>query len=82
MYHIRLTKQAQKDLQKVSPDYKKKAGDILRYLSEHPFSGKPLVGVLKGNYSYRVNRKDRIVYRLDQEQGILYVKRARTHYGE
>jgi Txe/YoeB family toxin of Txe-Axe toxin-antitoxin module len=40
------------------------------------------LGDLSGSYSYRLTYKDRIVYSLDEERRIVYVERARTHYGE
>ena len=50
--------------------------------AENPYAGKRLLGDLAGSYSYRLTFKDRIVYSLDEEQHVIYVERARTHYGE
>jgi len=44
--------------------------------------GKPLLGSLKGYYSVRLSYQDRIVYRIEEEQCIVLVVRAKTHYGE
>jgi len=37
---------------------------------------------LKGNYSLRLNIYDRIIYSVSEEKKIVYIKRARTHYGD
>lgn len=44
--------------------------------------GKKLIGDLGGSYSYRLIFQDRIVYSIDQKNRIVYIKRARTHYGD
>jgi mRNA interferase RelE/StbE len=41
-----------------------------------------LVGDLAGFYSVRLSHQDRIVYTIDEEQNLIYVHRAKTHYGE
>jgi len=82
-YIIVFTKQAFKDVKSLSPKLKAKLKAILlEVISEDPFCGKKLLGDLHGNYSYRLDLKNRIVYSIDQEENIIYVKRARTHYGE
>jgi Txe/YoeB family toxin of Txe-Axe toxin-antitoxin module len=40
------------------------------------------LGDLAGSYSYRLTHKDRIVYSLDPHRRIVYIERARTHYGD
>ena len=82
-WEVRFTKQAGKDVEKLSPKLRGKLRDILvEVLSEDPFAGTRLVGDLEGSYSYRLTFSDRIVYSLDEKRRILYVERARTHYGE
>jgi mRNA interferase RelE/StbE len=82
-WEIRFTKQARKDVEKLSPKLREKLRDILvEVLSEEPHAGKRLLGELEGSYSYRLTFKDRIVYSLDEKRRILYVERARTHYGD
>jgi len=81
-YSIRITKRALKDIRKLSPKMRNKLKAILEeVLSNTPYEGKPLIGDLKGNLSLRRNIQDRIVYSIDEEQKIVYVKRAKTHYG-
>ena len=82
-FEIRITKQAYKDIKTLLPKNKIKLKEILvNTLSIDPFVGKRLVGELKGNYSFRLNLKDRIVYSIDEKHKIIYIKRARTHYGQ
>ncbi len=82
-YEIRITKQTVKEIRKLSPKMIKKLKSILTdVLSKTPYEGKKLVGYLKGNYSIRLNIYDRIVYSIDEENKIVFVKRAKTHYGE
>jgi len=83
LYEIRLTKEARKDVQKLSSRMKKKLKDILKNkIALEPYTGKKLVGQLKGFYSIRLNYQDRIVYSVNEENRIIYIHRARTHYGE
>ena len=82
-YAIEFTKQAQKDIAKLSPKLKAKLKDILRHkISISPEAGKPLVGDLKGYYSVRLSFQDRIVYRIENGRCVVVVIRARSHYGE
>lgn len=82
-YQIVLTKQAQKDIAKLSPKLQNKLKDILRNkVALFPQTGKPLIGDLKGYYSVRLSFQDRIVYRIEDGRCIVVVVRAKTHYGE
>ena len=82
-YEIVITKQAKKDIDKLSPRLKDKLRDILNeIISKSPYEGKKLIGDLAGNYSYRLSFQDRIVYSIEEVEKIIYLKRARTHYGE
>ena len=82
-YSIRLTKQAAKDVQRLSPKLRQKLKDILRNrIAVDPYGGKPLVGELKGYYSVRLSFKDRVVYSIHDSELVVIVLRAKTHYGE
>ena len=82
-YEIRFSRQAEKDIRKLTPKLKKKLMEILRnQIAVDPYSGKPLVGDLKGYYSVRLSYQDRIVYSIEDDRLIVYVVRARTHYGD
>jgi mRNA interferase RelE/StbE len=83
VYEIRFTKEAMKDVKKLSPRLKAKLKDILeRQVSQNPYSGKKLVGQMKGFYSLRLSFQDRILYTIDDNDNMVYVHRAKTHYNE
>ncbi|HLD50664.1 MAG TPA: type II toxin-antitoxin system YoeB family toxin [bacterium] len=82
-YEIRFTRTAEKDIQKIPLKLKNKLYAILtEVIARDPFQGKKLQGDLAGSYSYRLNYQDRIVYSMDVHKKIVYVERARTHYGD
>ena len=82
-WEVRFTKEATKDVGKLTPKLRRKLRDILvEVLAPNPYEGKKLLGDLAGSYSYRLTYRDRIVYSLDVGNRIIYVERARTHYGE
>ena len=82
-YRIRFTRQAAKDVRKLTPKLQVKLKDILRNkLATAPYSGKALVGELRGYYSVRLSYQDRIVYSIHDDLLVVLVVRARTHYGD
>ncbi|MDF7806953.1 type II toxin-antitoxin system mRNA interferase toxin, RelE/StbE family [Pontiellaceae bacterium B12219] len=82
-YRILFSRQAEKDIQKLTPKLKKKLMDILRnQIAVDPYSGKALVGDLKGYYSVRLSYQDRVVYSIKDDQLVVYIIRAKTHYGD
>lgn len=82
-YRVRFTHQAEKDIAKLSPKLRAKLKDIIRNrLALEPYSGKPLVGPLKGYYSVRLSYQDRVVYSIRDDELTVIVIRARTHYGD
>jgi len=82
-YEIRFTKEALKDIQKLSPKMTTKLKNILENLiSTEPHSGRKLIGQLKGFFSIRLSYQDRIVYSIDEENRRIYIHRTKTHYGE
>ena len=82
-YQIRITRRAEKDIKKLTPKLKAKLYDVLtEVIAKDPFQGKKLIGDLEGSYSYRLSFQDRIVYSIDRQHRIVYLERARTHYGD
>jgi Txe/YoeB family toxin of Txe-Axe toxin-antitoxin module len=84
---VRFTSQAKKDVDRLTPKLKDKLKDKLRdilleVLTVNPYEGKRLLGDLRGSYSDRLSYKDRIVYSLDEKRRIIYIERAKTHYGD
>ena len=83
LFDIQITRQAEKDIELLSPKLKDKLYDILtEVLAKDPFQGKKLLGDLEGSYSYRLTYQDRIVYSIDIKKRVVYIERARTHYGD
>lgn len=82
-FEVRITRRAEKDIKKLTPELKRKLYDILtEVVTEDPFQGKKLVGDVAGSYSYRLTYKDRIVYSINAKERVVYIERAATHYGE
>ena len=82
-YEVRFTKVARRDVRHLTPKLKAKLKTILlEQVAQDPHAGKRLVGDLEGLYSVRLSFKDRIVYSIDEAHRIVYVLRAKTHYGE
>ncbi len=82
-FTILFSKQARKDIEQLTPKQKTKLQQVLQQIiAINPYVGKALKGDLKGLYSYRLNRTDRIVYEILSEDKVVFVIRARTHYGE
>ncbi|MGA9379392.1 MAG: type II toxin-antitoxin system RelE/ParE family toxin [Phormidium sp.] len=72
-YQIVFSKKAQKDIAELTEQQKAKLQEILQeVLAINPQVGKRLKGQLNGLYSYRLNLHDRIVF----------IIRARSHYGD
>ena len=83
LYEIRITRRAEKDIGKLTLKLKNKLYDILtEVIAKEPHQGKKLLGDLAGSYSYRFTFQDRIIYSIDETKKIVYLERARTHYGE
>jgi toxin YoeB len=82
-FTILFSKQACKDIEQLAPKQKAKLQQVLQQIiAINPYVGKALKGDLKGLYSYRLNRTDRIVYEILSEDKVVFIIRARTHYGE
>ena len=82
-YEIRLARETEKDIKKLSPKLKNKLKRMLTHIiADEPYSGKKLVGDLSGFYSLRLTYQDRIVYTIDDQHKIVYIHKAKTHYGQ
>jgi len=81
-YKILLTKTAKKDVDSLSPKLREKLYTILTgKIAKNPYGGKKLIGDLAGSYSVRLTLKDRVIYSIDSKKKIIYIERAKTHYG-
>lgn len=89
-YTVKVTRRADKDLQFWhscgDKSVRKKIEKIFNELMEHPKTGtgKPemLKGDLSGYWSRRLNKKDRLIYKIDESVVIVYVLSLRGHYGD
>lgn len=61
-----------------------KVKELLLEIAQTPYIGKgkpeQLVGNLSGYWSRRINVKDRIVYCVDEEKQIVFIRALRGHY--
>lgn len=85
MWSVKLSKRAIKDKELLkAARLSKKAKQLVDLLTVNPFQTPPsyekLVGDLSGFYSRRINRQHRLVYRVDEEQQIVYVDSMWSHY--
>jgi toxin YoeB len=64
----------------------KKIEKLFVELSEHPTTGTGKPELLKGDHSgywsRRLNKKDRIIYRIDDSVVLVYVISMKGHYGD
>ena len=82
-YQIVFSKSGLKDVVLLTAEQKAKLQQILQeVIAINPYIGKSLKGNLEGLYSYRLNRKDRIVYEIQEMDKTVLIIRARTHYGD
>jgi toxin YoeB len=82
-YQVRFSKKAQKDIAELTEKQKTKLKQILeQVIAVNPHRGKALKGKLKGLNSYRLNRQDRVLYEIYEQDKTVLIIRARTHYGE
>lgn len=82
-YEVRFTKEALKDIKKLTPKLQDKLREIIiNQILPDPQCGKKLIGDLTGFYSLRLTFQDRIIYHIDEENKVIYIHRCRTHYGE
>ena len=82
-FDVRFTKEALKDIKRLSPRLKEKLKEIiLNQIAVDPRADKKLVGDLQGFYSVRLTYQDRIVYSIEQKKRTVFVHRAKTHYDD
>lgn len=85
MYEVKLSKRAQKDLQKLKQSgLSKKAKSLVDILKENPWQNPPpyekLVGDLNGFYSCRINVQHRLVYKVYEDEKVVAIYSMWTHY--
>lgn len=85
MYEVKLSKRAQKDLQKLKQSgLSKKAKSLVDIMKENPWQNPPpyekLVGDLNGFYPRRINVQHRLVYKVFEEDKVAAIYSMWTHY--
>jgi Txe/YoeB family toxin of toxin-antitoxin system len=85
MWHIKYTKQADKDALKLkAANLKEITQELLTIITNNPYCAQPpyekLRGDLQGYYSRRINVKHRLVYKVDKDIHIITIIRMWTHY--
>ncbi len=87
-YTLALSPQSRKELLAIQKQGNKslikKIETLFRELSEHPTTGTGKPELLKGDHSgywsRRINKKDRIIYRIDDSIVLVYVISIKGHY--
>jgi mRNA interferase RelE/StbE len=83
VYEVRFTKEAKKDIAKLSPKLRLKLKTIIQdIIIISPYDGKKLIGDLSGFYSVRLSYQDSVIYTIDDELNVIFIHRAKTHYGD
>lgn len=64
----------------------KKVNVLLNELREHPYTGTGKPESLRGNWSgywsRRINKKDRLIYAVEEDKVIVTVVQAKEHYND
>lgn len=86
-YKILGHKDIKKDLNHLQKEQAKKAKKKIMKTPNHPNNDSPkdsekLQGDLQGWYSQRISKKDRLVYKKDSDNKIVYIATACSHYDE
>ena len=86
-YKIAFLPRARKDFdewKKADEKTVEKIKEILRDISEHPFSGigkpEPLKHNLSGKWSRRISKTDRMIYSVDGDTVMVYIFSMKGHY--
>ncbi len=90
MYEVIPTKQVLEDIESF-----RRAGDkaslkkiyaLIEELYEHPYTGtgkpEPLKDNWSGYWSRRINKKDRLIYAVEEDRVIVTVVQAKEHYDD
>ena len=86
-YRILGHKDIEKDFKHLQKGQEERAKDKIRKTPHHPNNdvpedSEPLRGDLKGWFSQRISKKDRLVYKKDSKNKIVYIATACSHYDD
>lgn len=82
-YHVKIKKNAKKDLPKLkAAGLNRKFDELLNILKENPYQTLPTYEKLVGLplYSRRINIQHRLVYRVDELEQIVTIESVWSHY--
>lgn len=83
-YKISFTKSALKDIKTLNKVDKLKVSKLIKELEVHPKFGTGKVELLKHNdseyWSRRINKKDRLIYRIIDKHVVVLIISAKGHY--
>lgn len=89
IYEIQYTPEAITDityLKRTNVQSYNKAINLIKELHEHPRTGTGKPELMKHDYagcwSRRITKKDRLIYRIDDDKIIVIVLTAKGHYGD
>lgn len=85
MYTVKMKNSAKNDLKKIKhSNLRKQFEEVIAVLKRNPYeqsqSFEKLQPKSEGRYSRRINRQHRVVYRIDEENKIVEIYSAWTHY--
>lgn len=86
-YTILMHRDVKKDWNHLQKGQVKKAKEKISKTPKHPYNdspedSEPLKGDLKGWFSQRISKKDRLVYRIEKDKKIVYIAAVCTHYDD
>jgi toxin YoeB len=88
VYNLDFTDEAKEDLtrlKKTEPNAFRKAQKLLLEIMEHPTTGTGQIEILRhemsGLYSRRISQKHRLIYKVDDENEMVLIITASSHYG-
>lgn len=86
-YKILMHRDVEKDWKHLQKAQIKRAKEKISKTPKHPYNDSPedsekLSGDLKGWYSQRISKKDRLVYRKEQDKKVVYIAAVCSHYDE
>jgi toxin YoeB len=89
IYEVDYTKEAREDiaeLKRSEPQAYKKLQDLILELFDHPKTGighpKQLGGNRSGQWSRRIDKKHRLIYRIDDDIVLVLILSAMGHYDD
>ena len=84
MYQIKISSRAKKDIEKLKQSSLfETATDLVIKIKANPFVTPPPYEKLEGyadTYSRRINKQHRLIYSVDKQNSIIYVRAAWSHY--